>query len=371
MYSSAHPQNCKNSIPYSQFLRVRRICSEEKEFELQCQILKKHFIRRNYPSSIIDEAIELARSKNRPDLLKSVHKNEDSQNKVFLITTHHPEHNFVPKLTKKNWPILGRNNTTMFLHKKELICGYRRPKNLRDLLMRAKISPTDNDKTVNPYFIEKKIDMASAGLPINKTKQKLMTDFITKLDKKGENPVKTSSSPPNLSEKNYDNHKKCHTFVKKAQRGFNFCNNNKCRFCPLLNKSGIIECTFSNENFSTMKNVSCRSSNLIYCITCTVCHKQYVGQTSNRLRDRFQGHFSDIIRDDPDKSIPVHFNSNNHTGVKNMNITILEFIKKPPKSLQAISIRLKREKHWTHLLHTLSPIGLNMENPKEFKLHQN
>ncbi len=120
-----------------------------------------------------------------------------------------------------------------------------------------------------------------------------------------------------------------------------------------------------------MKNVSCRSSNLIYCITCRVCHKQYVGQTSNRLRDRFQGHFGDITRDDPDKSISVHYNSKNHTGIKNMNITILEFIKKLPKNLQAISIRLKREKHWTHLLHTLSPIGLNIENPKEFKLRNN
>ena len=32
-YTSSHPARCKNSIPYSQFLRLRRICSEDNDFE--------------------------------------------------------------------------------------------------------------------------------------------------------------------------------------------------------------------------------------------------------------------------------------------------------------------------------------------------
>ena len=31
-YQSSHPHKCKNSIPYSQFLRLRRICSSDAEF---------------------------------------------------------------------------------------------------------------------------------------------------------------------------------------------------------------------------------------------------------------------------------------------------------------------------------------------------
>ena len=54
-----------------------------------------------------------------------------------------------------------------------------------------------------------------------------------------------------------------------------------------------------------------------------------------------------------------------------MNITVLEFIKKHPRSNQAIAIRNKREKHWTHVLRTLAPIGLNMENPKEYSSNKN
>jgi hypothetical protein len=33
LYDSAHPQKCKDSIPYSQFLRVRRICSLDSDFK--------------------------------------------------------------------------------------------------------------------------------------------------------------------------------------------------------------------------------------------------------------------------------------------------------------------------------------------------
>ena len=32
-YNSAHPQRCKDSIPYSQFLRVKRICSNLSDFD--------------------------------------------------------------------------------------------------------------------------------------------------------------------------------------------------------------------------------------------------------------------------------------------------------------------------------------------------
>ena len=33
MYDSAHPQRCKYSIPYGQFLRVRMMCSDDTEFD--------------------------------------------------------------------------------------------------------------------------------------------------------------------------------------------------------------------------------------------------------------------------------------------------------------------------------------------------
>ena len=44
-YSSSHPVGCNNSIPYSQFLRLRRICSEEEDFTTRSEEMTSFFIR--------------------------------------------------------------------------------------------------------------------------------------------------------------------------------------------------------------------------------------------------------------------------------------------------------------------------------------
>ena len=69
-----------------------------------------------------------------------------------------------------------------------------------------------------------------------------------------------------------------------AQRGFSFCNKNNCRYCPLIDKSGKITSSVTHLEHCSMKKVSCRSSNLIYAITCKICGMQYVGQTLLRIK---------------------------------------------------------------------------------------
>ena len=48
LHSSSHPAHVKNSIPYSQFLRLRRLCSDDTDFsekaEEMCQFFKTRVI---------------------------------------------------------------------------------------------------------------------------------------------------------------------------------------------------------------------------------------------------------------------------------------------------------------------------------------
>ena len=60
---------------------------------------------------------------------------------------------------------------------------------------------------------------------------------------------------------------------------------------------------------------TCTSTNVIYCITCTLCKKLYIGETGRRLGDRFREHLRDVEKDDKNASKPVarHFNLPNHS----------------------------------------------------------
>ena len=148
--------------------------------------------------------------------------------------------------------------------------------------------------------------------------------------------------------------------ITNSERGHSFCNRNLCRDCPKLNKTGSLYCLNTDSTYRCMKNISCRSSNLIYCVTCKICKMQYVGQTMLRIKDRFVAHFHDVMPNDQNKALGRHFSRRDHNGIKDMEISVVEFIKKPPRSPEAAKIRDRVEKRWIHLLRCPAPMGLNI-----------
>ena len=54
---SEHPRSLKNSIPYSQALRLKTICSALAEFDKNCIIIKQKFLDRQY-KEVLDEQIK-------------------------------------------------------------------------------------------------------------------------------------------------------------------------------------------------------------------------------------------------------------------------------------------------------------------------
>ena len=57
-YSSGHPEHTKRSIIYSQTLRLKRLCSLEKDFKEKLSEMKSWFLNRGYPEQIIDYEME-------------------------------------------------------------------------------------------------------------------------------------------------------------------------------------------------------------------------------------------------------------------------------------------------------------------------
>ena len=66
---SDHPKSLKRSIPYSQALRIKTICSILTEYKKHCAILKQNFIERGYEGNILKDEIDKVDNIDRKDLL--------------------------------------------------------------------------------------------------------------------------------------------------------------------------------------------------------------------------------------------------------------------------------------------------------------
>ena len=67
--SSCHPQHCKAAIPYSQALRIKRICSSENDFKKHTDELQSFLINRGYNISFVRSQIRRASLIRRKDIL--------------------------------------------------------------------------------------------------------------------------------------------------------------------------------------------------------------------------------------------------------------------------------------------------------------
>ena len=68
----------------------------------------------------------------------------------------------------------------------------------------------------------------------------------------------------------------------------------RCNYCPKLDTSGVIRDNSDGRGFRTRTGITCRSNNLIYAIECNRCGMHYVGQTKQHLMDRMVNHFATI-----------------------------------------------------------------------------
>ncbi len=77
---SFHPKSLISNIPYGQFKRLRRICDNDTDFELQAKDMYHRFEQRGYNKTVLNKALTRTTSLNRRQLLqKTPHEPQPSQ----------------------------------------------------------------------------------------------------------------------------------------------------------------------------------------------------------------------------------------------------------------------------------------------------
>ena len=70
--TSCHPYHCKKGIPYSQTLRLNRICSDNNNFDKRCNELESWLFEKGYSEKMVRKQILRAREHSRESLLEKV-----------------------------------------------------------------------------------------------------------------------------------------------------------------------------------------------------------------------------------------------------------------------------------------------------------
>ena len=67
---SSHPYHCKKGKPYSQTLRLHRICCDIENFDKRCNDLERWLMGRGYNKKMTRKQILRARKHSRKDLFE-------------------------------------------------------------------------------------------------------------------------------------------------------------------------------------------------------------------------------------------------------------------------------------------------------------
>ena len=135
-FSSYHPSGLKRSLPYSQLLRTKRICSTDGAFERQAKELCDRFKTKGYSNRVLTSNLEKARLRERESLLipKPVKRGDA---KLVLSSTYSPLCIGIKNAVKKHWHMLSSDPSVGHVFIETPIFAHKRAKNVRDSLVRA------------------------------------------------------------------------------------------------------------------------------------------------------------------------------------------------------------------------------------------
>ena len=132
-HKSYHPSSTKNSLPYSQALRMKRICTSNKDYETATTALRDQFKARGYNEDLVNEGISKATAKDRLELLHPPPK-EEKPMPLTLVTTFNKALPSLKNIIDKNWNILQINSGISETFKSKPLVAYRRNPNLQQLI---------------------------------------------------------------------------------------------------------------------------------------------------------------------------------------------------------------------------------------------
>ena len=134
------------------------------------------------------------------------------------------------------------------------------------------------------------------------------------------------------------------------------CGWKRCKVCINVYETSTFTSTVTAETYIINHRFDCNETCLVYLSTCNKCKMQYVGQTNDQFRSRWNNYKSDSRKHGQgatcmQQHLFNHFCTSGHCGfLEDVSLTFID--KTDP------SDPLKREDYWRSTLKTMVPFGL-------------
>ena len=147
---SCHPSHCKTAIPFSQALRLRRICFEQDNLVIRSRELKQYQTKRGYPEELLDTEIHRAINASKEDSLLRGNRGGAEQ-RIPLVVMYYPSMKFLARTTRHHQITLRSSERLNAIFNLPPIIAFRRPKNLKDILIHVhpSLTPRVNETPCN------------------------------------------------------------------------------------------------------------------------------------------------------------------------------------------------------------------------------
>lgn len=197
---------------------------------------------------------------------------------------------------------------------------------VRQQINRARLIPRENLLQDRPKKENNRTPLVITYSSQVKTVQRIIRDLQPLLDNDsslsqalGGRPFIAYRQPPNLKQLLTHNNT---TTRLNTDTGTRACNKPRCQLCCHIHPDNTI--TGPNNITHTISGLfNCSSSNIVYAIKCQQCPSAlYIGQTGQTLRQRINGHKSDIKNHKTEKPVGEHFNLPGHS-IQDLKVAVL------------------------------------------------
>lgn len=143
------------------------------------------------------------------------------------------------------------------------------------------------------------------------------------------------------------------------ETGCRKCRKARCLTCRNMRDTDTFACRVDGKQYTVNHRLDCDTKCVVYLLTCKTCGLQYVGQTTDKFRLRWNNYKAcqkKAIRNESHTQVffHQHFLEANHNGLVNdCEITLIDKTDPAEPTI--------REAYWIERLKTIYPLGLNIQ----------